>query len=329
MNHQLRSLDELREEFLEHDVRGWIWSWLHDLLVRCAKKRIKGRYRPQIYSQSREWDDDTITGLANEFILKKAIDKGVLAKALLVATDDASLEAYLATSFVRFVISERPRSLTRNLFDRLRDVLDGDPTFMRLANLPPHSQYGLAEWEDDPPALASEDLLANASRFIPSDIKWVTYGRGSRESPGLASADLGRIVQSLLSGIGRLLTAKQIMAVIAERYDLQDSIHVSDAELVSSGFTAPSHPLEAVEAEDLAKRAVNVLTERQKEIIALMLSNPSVISARDLANQLGISKSTAANELRAIQGQFRLLGANSESIQRQVLDVMDALFKAS
>jgi DNA-binding CsgD family transcriptional regulator len=323
------TIDELRAEFRRNDVRGWIWSWLQNQLLRYSSTHIRGRLKPRVYSPSGAWDSTGLNDLLNGFIVERGIQKGAIAKALLAADDTASAIAYLNESFKHFVISERPRSLTRNIFDRLRDVLDQQVDFLRLGGVPPHSYYGLADWEDDPPPAATEEHLRDASRYLPPDIRWVNYDSGTRQSPGISSEDLERIVRSLLTGIGGLLSARQIMGILEERYPLRDELSDASSDQLDRTPGTFSDPLEVVEASDIARRALAAFTQRQRSIVQLMLEDPSMISVRDVADRLDISKSTASNELRSIQGKFRLLGASNDVLQRQILDALGPLLKAS
>jgi hypothetical protein len=321
------SIDELRTEFAENDVRGWIWLWLERHLHHYAAKRIRGRLSATMYSPSGEWDADGLSDLVSEFIIEKGIQRAAVAKALAAASDTEGALRYLRKAFKHFVISERPRSLTRNIFDRVRDVLDDQPDFMRLAGVPPGCFYGLADWEEDPPRPASDEQLKNAARFLPEDISWVSYTKGTRHSPGLASRDLERAIHSLFVGLGYLLSARQIMSVIEQRYQLRQEATLEHD--VGGLATVGSSPLEDVEATDLAERALKILSQRQRKIVRLMLDDPAAVTVRDVAAKLGLSKSTASTELRAIQGHFRDLGASTESIQKQILDLLGPLLRAS
>ena len=324
------TLEELRDEFRRNEMHGWLWPWLRQGLVDYIGRRIKGRYRPQVYSPTGNWDLEGCGDLANEFIVQRGIGKGAILRALLVATETQSLMAYLGRSLQRFVIAERPNSMSSNVFDRLRDALDQRPAFIRLGGVPPHSYYGLAEWEDDPPLAATDEILIDASRYLPNKIEWVTYGSGSRQSPGISSNDLERIAHDLLQGTSHLMTSKQMMSIIKRRFALESESGDGDfASLDDLVIANESNPLEDVEAESLAERALSTFTLRQRNIVRLMLEEPEAISTRELAAKLRISKSTAASELQAIQSRFRLLGASSEKMQRQILEALWPRLKAS
>jgi hypothetical protein len=323
------SLDELRDEFIGNDVRGWIWSWLSQILISYAGERLCGHFNPRLYSPSGAWDGEGQSDLVNGFIIERGIIAGAIAKSLAAAPDADGAVRYLQESFKRYVVSDRPRSLSRNIFDRLRNVLDQAPEFVRLAGVPPHSYYGLASWNDDPPTTASEDLLRDAARYLPRDIAWVNYSTGTRQSPGISSVDIERIVRALLEGLGRLLSAKQIMTVIEQRYPLRDELAEATSESLGTVAVRSLNPLENIEAEELAAKVLAFLNMRQRAIVALMIEDPSAISARDIGLRLGIGKTTAANELKAIQARFRLLGASEDAIQRQLLDALAPKLLAS
>jgi hypothetical protein len=323
------SLEELRDEFVRSDVRGWIWPWLSQILTRYAAERLCGRFNPRLYSPSGAWDTAGQSDLVNGFIIERGITGGAIAKSLAAAPDVDGAVRYLQEAFKRYVVSDRPRSLSRNIFDRLRDVLDQAPDFVRLAGVAPHSYYGLANWDDDPPSAASEDLLRDAARYLPEDIAWVNYSTGTRQSPGISSVDIERIVRALFDGLGRLLSAKQIMTVLEQRYPLRDELAEATSDPLSAVAARSLDPLEIIEAEELAAKVLALLNARQRVIVALMIEDPSAISARNIGMRLGISKSTAANELKAIQARFRLLGASDDAVQRQLLDALGPKLMAS
>lgn len=324
------TIEQLRAEFAAHDLRGFLWPWLHEHLVVIARMRIVSRYSAAVYSPSGVWNDEALNDLAKDFILEQGIDQGAVAQALVRSSDIDALLAYVGVAFCNFIVDRRPRSTERNIFDRLRKTLESSPEFMHLAGLPPHRCFGLAEWRDDPRDPATDVDLESADRFIPEGVKWFTYDSTQRQSPGLSTADLEQTALAVICGIDRLVSAKQLMSVIRKRFVLDATeVEWDDAleELQPHAHT-PS-PLEHLAACETAATILERLTPRQREILFEQLKKGAEGGVRAVADSLGLGKSTVNNEIRRIAACFREAEITSEEQLRQVLDAIQAVPRAS
>jgi DNA-binding CsgD family transcriptional regulator len=283
--------------------------------------RLRPRYNSEIYSPTGEWDEEGIWQLVIDFMIERGLGKGVITMALAKAESRAGVERYLEVALHRYAISERRRNVASNMYGRLVEVLETDATLRPLTGLGLRAAYGLDEWSDDPPPPIDAAAIRYAVRFIPQGIMWVEYKTGQRLSPGLRSGDLQRIAHALIEGTGALWMADQIMSVIELRFDLErddPSRPVTDeAVLVRQPSPLPS-ALESAVAEELARNAVESLSDRQRKILHLMSQEPS-LGTRDIANRLGLTKSLVNNEQHAIRRTFSELPVAGVEEQMQIL----------
>lgn len=324
------TIEQLRAEFAAHDIQGFLWEWLHDQLVHAARVIIAPRYAAAFYSPTGEWTVEAFGDLANDFIVAQAIDRGVLAKGLVRSLDTSALLAYLRHSFKNFVVDQPLKSTQRNIFARLRDLLNSSLAFMRLAGTPPHSYFGLAEWSDDPREQATDLDLESAHRFIPDGVSWVAYESGQRRSPGISSADLEQIALAVMRGTDRLVSAKQLMSVIKRRFVLDPSeVEWGESKDQSAPDARTASPLDLIAARETAERVLEQLTPRQRDILFEQLNQGAEANVRSIAETLGLRKSTVGNEMRRIAACFREADIAGEDQFYQVLEVIRVLPMAS
>jgi DNA-binding CsgD family transcriptional regulator len=82
--------------------------------------------------------------------------------------------------------------------------------------------------------------------------------------------------------------------------------------------------LESAVAEELARNAVESLSDRQRKILHLMSQEPS-LGTRDIANRLGLTKSLVNNEQHAIRRTFSELPVAGVEEQMQILASVSAV----
>ena len=324
------TIEQLQAEFAERHLEGFLWSWLREQLLRVARTSIVSRYNPAVYSPTGVWNDEALSDLANDFIIEQGIGQGAFLKALAQSPDIEALLAYVGRSFRNYIVDQRPRSTERNVFERLRDLLDSSPDFMRLAGTPPNSFFGLAEWSDAAPEPATDEDMASAHRFIPEGVEWVAYESGQRQSPGLSSADLQRTALAVMRGMNRLVSARQLMSLIKRRFVLDASeVEWDDASDELSLHARTDSPLDLVAARELAEIVHGNLTPRQRDILFEQLKQGTEANVRSISAALGIGKSTVSNEMQRILACFRDVDVTGEQQLQQVLEAIGSLRRAS
>jgi hypothetical protein len=323
------SIDELREEFVENGLEGWLWSWLERILEGYVRVRLKPRYRAPLYSPSGEWDDGGIHDLVQGFILERVIERAALLLGLQRADNTAGLVHYLERALHNYACSERVRTVSGNIYRRLADVLASDGRLKRLSGIGGRAAYGLQEWSENPPAPMSAEDLQEGMKFIPSNISWRDYRSGDRHAPGLLNGDLARIAFHVIGGTERLFTASQIMQLIRHWFDLDSGTGLVKTDLDAAAILSSQEPspLEASVAEDLAAQALRRLNSDQQSVFRLMVSDGGA-GVRDLASRLGKSKSFVNRQQKVIGAIFQELNITDPGEQMQVMSAAARLLGA-
>lgn len=318
------TIDELRAEFARNDVHGWLWAWLVDVLGASVRARLATRYRPSHFSPSGEWDEDGMADLVSEFIIERGIKKGAILAALQRAESAAGCVAYLERSLHNFAISERVRTVADNVYARLRGVLEDDTLLRRFVG-GPRPAYGLRAWGAEPPPVAGPSDLLGVERHLPANVPWVEYTKGARQSPGIAADDLRRIARSLITGTGRLMTARQIMHVMQGRFGLLQELTTAGEDTAARLPSTAAGPLQELVADELARKALRGLTPRQHEILRLVVGEYPPPSVREIATSLSMSKSLVSKEQQAIAALLRGLHVTERAEQLQVVAAIERL----
>lgn len=319
------TIEELREEFRQVGVNGWLWPWVADVLRTYVWLRLSIRYKAAIYSPSGEWDEDGVHDLVQTFIVERCVNKEAVSSALAIAENTAGVVRYLERSMHNFVRSERIRSIGLNIYDRLREVLTDDPRFVALAGMGGRAAYGLVEWSDDPPPVATDEDVSSALRLLPEQVEWREYETGDRQSPGIASSDLVRIALQVITGTNRLWSSARLMGVIRARFDLGPDEQLVTDLASADASTHDISPLDSVVAEDLARRTITALSDEQRRVINAFTSSTPPPTVRQVAATIGMSKSAVSRHLRGITETFNQLHITAAAEQHQLLAAVSKL----
>jgi hypothetical protein len=319
MNSPLPPIDDLRREFKACGLQGYLWELISEALRLFGKIRIATRYNPRIYSPSGSWDEEGLSDLVNDFIVHRGIEKGAVLAALQRADNTNGFVYYLESAFRNFAISQRVRTIADNLYRRLIDALADDPQLVPLAGMGTRSAYGLASWQNDPPACLDEGEMQVAMRSFPNDVETLSYDSEQRQSPLLAVDELRRIAHAVIEGMGKLVTARQLMLLIKMRYSIDGSLDHASLETIEDPGSLELHPLQDLIARELAERLFRELTERQRAVLKSLMADDPPPSVREIAARLGLSKSVVQRERDAIAEAINSLELLNKDEQSQVL----------
>ena len=314
------TIEELRAEFTAHALEGYLWVWLSDVLIAYVALRMKPRYSPALFSPSGQWDEDGVNDLVHGFIVDRGIKRGAILAALQQAENTAGAVRYLERAIHNYACSQRVRTIAGNIYTRLVEVLNDHGRLKRLSGFGGRASFGLDEWLESPPFPIEGEHVQEGMKFFPGDIKWTEYTTGDRQSPGLLNEDLSRVAFEVIRGSQRLWTAGQLMQLIRARFNLENrGIQTTSAAETASLFSTEPSPLDAVVAEDLARRALNALDENQRRVFGAMVAAGGAHGVRQLADTLGISKTLVNRHQHSITETFRKLHITSPAEQNQVV----------
>ena len=319
MNKPLPLISDLRREFAASALQGYLWELISEALWLFGKTRIATRYNPRIYSPTGSWDEEGLVDLVNDFIVHRGIEKGAILAALQRADNTSGFVYYLESAFRNFAISQRVRTIADNLYRRLIDALADDPQLAPLAGMGTRAAYGLATWQNDPPACLEEGDMQVAMRSFPKDVQTLSYESDQRQSPLLAVDELRRIAHAVIGGIGKLVTARQLMLLIKMRYSIDGSLDHASLETIGDPGSMELHPLQDLIARELAERLFRELTERQRAVLKSLMSDDPPPSVREIAGRLGLSKSVVQRERDAIAEAINSMELLNKDEQSQVL----------
>lgn len=316
------TITDLRREFQEHGISGWFWGWLHWTLGEYVVARIAPKYEAALYAPGKCWDEDAVHDLVSGFIMEDAVPNGAIYRALVQDTlDDA--RRTLRWELRQHLVARYGKSLQRNVFGRLRAVLQESQTFQPLAGAGSRAAYGLAEWVSNPPQPADPPALRGAERHIPVDLPTKEYHSARRRSPVLERPALAEAAEAILRGVGRTLTARQILEVLKRRYDLSEPDEISGgSEVLNTLAVQGADPLDQVYAKEVAAQLISALTPRQRAILELWVGEET-LTAREIADRLDLKKSTVNNEQRAIRSLAAQLELATPEECLQVFALLD------
>lgn len=324
-----RAIGELREEFKANNLRGWIWEWLIDVLAPYIQIRIARRYKAEVYSPSGSWDDEGIRDLLNQFIVERCVNGTALLTPLRIADSTGGVIRTLQRSVHNFVISERVRTISDNIYRRMLDVLANDQELRPLAGVGTRSAYGLVLWQDDPPPVLSSADFARALLTFPENLRIVRYSQGDRQSPMLLKNDLSAIAHAVIRSTNRLCTAAQLVRLIEMRFDISGPPEVSSIDAARNVHSELADPLEMAAAADLAAKFVALLSERQRAILSALMSADPPPSVRDVAEKAGYSKSVVHREQQAIGELILSLNVTDPKEQSQFFTAVSSFLEMS
>lgn len=313
------TIEELRKEFLDNGLSGLLWELIADDLTVHGRARLASRYNPRIYSPSGAWDEEGLRDLINDFVVEQGIKKGAVLRALQQADNSAGFIYYLEASFRNYAVSQRQRTIADNLYRRLIDALADYSELLPLAGVSTRSAYGLRSWHDDPPGCLDEADMRTAMKAFPEDVRTVLYDSESRQSPLLQVNELQRIARLVITGTGKLVTAKQIMQLIRARFNIEPVSEPSQLESAESSIETDTQPLQAIIARELAGLLFSKLSARQRSVLRELIGTDPPPSVRDIARSLGTSKSVVQRERQFIIDAISSLDVREPHEQSQVL----------
>lgn len=249
----------------------------------------------------RGWDDPAPHDLVADF-LSRDTSAAELHTIFLRSDDDDRFAAQLYGAMYRFHVTLLRGTEAGRLYRRVSRLLGAEPG-LHLVD----TAAGKAIASEDssgqaPYAGPDEDLYAAAGTV---DVQWKRWRPSSkRQEPGVTDASLTDIIRTVLdAAAGPVLhtTLHRVLKAVFGLYD-PSSVALSDEP-------APEGPEDVAVGDETARTVWLQLSEEER----LLLANPGTY--REIAEQLGIGKSTAQRQVKQLAATLqRMIGLDEESV---------------
>jgi predicted DNA-binding protein YlxM (UPF0122 family) len=317
-------LDLLINEYTNARIR--VGDNLYGELLDAARTVVRTRRYPPSYSATGDWSDDSVVGMAHEWIAETLLRLGHLDHLLLTNTTLRGFRTGLRLSFADYVLGKRKRGALDHLFRRTGRVLEEDARFRLVADSSKKALrvWGLARWAESARFDGREDDLIGAG-FKLSGFPVVRYkASAKKESPILRDPDIGDFVESLLEEMGAGLTLDQICVVYKYRFNLLSEETVSLEEIVrdieGEGTslidviaTNEESPEDAAVYDEVAELLFQELSPRQR--LCFQRYHERNATLERVAALAGCKKSTVENELKSTVSMIERYARNSDEAE--------------
>ena len=213
------TLERLRDEY----QRNGVGPVLFELLQKVVWSTVR-QYPASEYSPYSSWDQSACEDVLNDWITERLWGRGDLANLLSASVTSQHLRAALTTSLRQHLTNKRRRSITANLYKRVRAKLRNDSSFRSLgsSSVGPEERWTLANSASRVPSVCSAEDLAQVACELSDDVlEVVRYGPFSQKlSPILRDPKLREFLIHLLQGAGGSLTLGAIIEVMRVRFSL-------------------------------------------------------------------------------------------------------------
>lgn len=235
------------------------------------------------------WNDENRLDLLHEFLCERLED---LTDALIAVGEDEVALLKLTSRIMKNWLTDQARKTdTGAIRLRLEELLDAEPSFLRLAGntqrwavtLPTGAEAGAGRDDDD-------DSLYAAAMAVPN-VKPVRWRDDSRRAPMASGSDLTRVLTAVLGCAGPAgLEIGMLSRVFQRRFAVTVTSHVPlDADdTLPDRLAAPVHPHPAQDA-DAAGRAAEVyvqLSDRERRILLHLNDRPRVEEILDVGRSV-------------------------------------------
>ena len=311
------SYRQLRQRFLSSgEVPDEIWGELQAVVRRLVRRSGL----PPSYSPYGVWNDE-----AAEDVFHNWVEDRLLGKAQIVALTQQALElshfrGRAERSLRQHLINQRERSVLRNLYRRLRELLEADGRFVKVRASRRHQDVGWAlSTQPGAEGFAGSEKELVAAAWSLGEFALVSYrSDAGKLSPVLATVELARFVVGLFEAVGASLTLTQLLRALELRFDLgavKEEPIESEPQLQSEHSVA-----ETVELRELAIAALTEMTPRQ---VSVLRDTEAGESLQEMAARYGCSLATVHNEQRRIGALFnRIAGSDDKELLKMVRDLL-------
>lgn len=278
----------------------------------------RGRFRP---AAGRTWDRDAVHEAAAGALAKGG--SKMLSSLLIRATDDESLERLLVAAVTNHMRDRDRRenhgplirSLTDAANDEANELTAVETSAGRAWTLP---GVGHEAWAGD-----RSELVAAA--YTVTDVALLRWRSETRRSPVAERASLVAVMSAVIGAAGSPVTYTTMAEVIENRFALMPPPLLVDLDHDPGPVDPDATPEELASASEDAIALFDQLTDRER--LTLHLYEEGTTTVRDLADLLGVGKSTAANtvnRLKQVLGGALASHPDPETVLMALGDLIDA-----
>jgi predicted DNA-binding protein YlxM (UPF0122 family) len=287
-------------------------------------------YPPTVYSPNGVWDEDAVSGICNDFIINKLLNKGWLDSYFLSLDSKEGLKRVLKRDFRHYLISRKTRTEKNNIYLRVKKILNNNPVSGDSTHS--GSVWGLTGRAQEDVVQDPHDVMMVLETVqLPPAIRY--RSDSVKISPLLGNPDLLRLIEETMIildkgiSLGVLVEAicYRLGVVTDEIISLDDTFgNENDQFLADTNPSSDTQVETNVSAIQIAEDIYERLSDRQREILALHLElqAPTLV---EIGEHLGISKSTVSNELFNIERVIRNSKPSSYEIDL-VIPLLKELF---
>jgi len=296
--------------------RGEITESLERELAAIVRWLVFAANLPASISPYGAWDDEAARELLQAWTEEKLL-RGGLPQLLERARTPDAFRRLARRSLRHWVLNQRRRSQSQNLYARLRELL-AEPSFaMRQdAGRPQDVWWTLASSLDAPLYAGTETQLLSIAWGL-GDFELLRYSERNKLSPLLSAKDIQQFVEGLMRESGSALRLSDLMATMRGRFGLDDVV-VEELDPEALPLASEDALADEVALRTLAEAVINELTERQRDVL---LGTRAQERLEDMAARHGCAIATIHNEQRRIGAAVERLSENR--------DERDALLKTA
>jgi hypothetical protein len=306
MNNSIFS--DLLNEYQSIGIGTQIYS-----LVCNIVSEVTRYYPPSVYSPNWVWDEDAVSGLCNDFIINKLLNKGWLDSYFLSLDSMEGLKRVLKRDFRHYLISKKTRTEINNIYMRVKKILKNYPKFQvsggsagsgGLWGLTGRVQENVVQDPHDVMMVLETVQLSPLIRYRSDSVKI---------SPLISNLELLKLIEETMVMLDKRISLGVLVEAICNRLgvltdeiiSLDDTFGNENDQLLADFIpSSDTHVETKISSKQIAEDIYDRLSDRQREILALQLElqAPTLV---DIGEHLGISKSTVSNELFNIERVIR------------------------
>ncbi|MCC7430500.1 hypothetical protein IT568_06650 [bacterium] len=264
----------------------------------------------------------------DDFILQKILKGRLLDYLILVASSETVLIKELKTIFKQFLNNKARENNSEELqlYRKVKEILE-NPKFKIFKDLPDFrfKIFGLANWKNQ----EQKDFYYSEEKV--KEIAYrsrLNYKFNSQiNSPIISKEELENLIVEIFELTNSILNFEQIFNFIKTKITLLNHKIFSIDELNDQGTSFKENLAdkekfdfeEKEHAKDVSLQILNFLTDRQKQVLALVLKFNDQKNLTELGKLLNFSKSTIENEKKEIQKIVSKLSKNLSTETKMVL----------